>query len=94
MLPVIHRYSIRHANLLMGVPVVYNILLPLLVVMVVSPYCFFNVFVSAPAVTTEYPVAFCDNFVYSSGVCIHSLLRFLQRLMTNVHYYLLFSTAI
>ena len=57
---------------LLFVALVNNIGIPCLVVAVVSPNCFYNLFVPAPAITTSYFYQYCDVINNANGECFSS----------------------
>lgn len=65
--------SIVYGSLLRCVTVINNIVIPLLVVMVISPDCFYNIFVAAPVVSAYYVVPFCSSFVRTD--CLNYTLK-------------------
>uniref|UniRef100_A0A6C0ADX4 Leucine-rich repeat-containing N-terminal plant-type domain-containing protein n=1 Tax=viral metagenome TaxID=1070528 RepID=A0A6C0ADX4_9ZZZZ len=46
-----------------------NIIIPMLVVMCISPNCFYNVLIEPPEVQSSYEYEFCVDFSISSGSC-------------------------
>jgi len=60
----------QHTSFLMLAVALFNtLIIPCLVVLVISPDCFYNVFVPAPSVTSQYIVEQCTN-VENGAVCL------------------------
>ncbi len=59
----------RFTTLLVFVALFNNVVIPCLVVAVVSPNCFYNVFVTAPAVSSNYAYEICAVLDRINGVC-------------------------
>lgn len=60
--------------LLLFLMVINSIAMPCLVVLVVSPHCFYNFFVPASSVTSTYPLVECSVYD-SNGECVVSVLQ-------------------
>ena len=62
--------SLSHSSLQLFIRLLNNTVIPCVVVAVINPGCFFNLFVAAPPVITDFRFRYCDIVNIESAICV------------------------